>query len=228
MTALLGSMSEQDITVRWVTQFDAGTADAIVALINCATMDGGTLGYARPLSAPEAQGLVDDLQRRVHAGESHVLLSQVDETPAGLVVLTQSRMHNCRHRAELSKGVVDPRFRGRHLVQGALRAVIEQAATLGIEQLVLDVREGSRAHALWQRLGFATYGVLEDYARIGGVRYRGHYMVQTVAALRARLGHAERRSDRAAARAHKRPGRPREPAHEHSHDRNRTKELSDV
>ena len=52
--------------------------------------------------------------------------------------------------------------------------------------LVLDVREGTRAHALWERFGFQTYGVLDDYARVNGQRFRGHFMSQTVASLKQR------------------------------------------
>lgn len=61
------------------------------------------------------------------------------------------------------------------------------ARTLGIELLTLDVREGSRAHRLWSTLGFASFGVLNDYARVNGVSHRGHYMVQRVDDLAARL-----------------------------------------
>lgn len=57
----------------------------------------------------------------------------------------------------------------------------------GIELLTLDVREGTRAHRLWQRFGFQTYGVLDDYARVNGVKHRGHYMAQSVQSLAQRL-----------------------------------------
>lgn len=79
-----------------------------------------------------------------------------------------------------------PAWRGHRLVEVAFEALVARADALGIEQFVLDVREGSRAHALWQRFGFVSYGVLEDYARVDGRRHRGHYMVQSVAALRER------------------------------------------
>ena len=80
-----------------------------------------------------------------------------------------------------------PQFRNGQVVKAALREIARHAETLRVEQLVLDVREGSRAHLLWQRFGFRTYGVLEDYARIGGVSHRGHFMVQTTASLRASM-----------------------------------------
>ena len=81
-----------------------------------------------------------------------------------------------------------PDYRGRHFVQLGCRELVRRAEQLGVEQFVLDVREGSRAHHLWQRFGFESFGVLQDYARVRGASHRGHFMVQTVASLRARLG----------------------------------------
>jgi ribosomal protein S18 acetylase RimI-like enzyme len=180
-------MSDSDVTHQWVTDLDADATRAIVTLVDCASGDGGTLGYAEPMAAVDAQAFVENLRRRVKNGESHVLLGRVGGLPAFLAVLTLNGMPNCRHRAELSKGVVHPDFRGRHFVQLGFREMVRRAQQLGVEQLVLDVREGSRAHQLWQRFGFETFGVLQDYARVGGAIHRGHFMVQTVASLRARL-----------------------------------------
>ena len=53
--------------------------------------------------------------------------------------------------------------------------------------MTLDVRENTRAHKLWGRMGFVSFGVLEDYARVGETSHRGHYMTQRVSDLAARL-----------------------------------------
>jgi ribosomal protein S18 acetylase RimI-like enzyme len=180
-------VNDDDISVEWISRLDGESAEAIVSLVNCAARDGGTLGYLEPLQEEEAARLVLNLQRRIVIGESRVLLGRAGRTPAFLAILTRNSMPTCRHRAELSKGVVDPRFRGRGLVQLGFRAIVEMAEELGIQQLVLDVREGTRAHALWRRYGFTTYGVLDDYARVAGECHRGHFMVQSVASLRARV-----------------------------------------
>jgi GNAT superfamily N-acetyltransferase len=171
----------------WVSGQDLSDGHAIVELINAAVADEGTLGYAAPMSAVEAEAYIDSLVLRIAAGDCHAFLVRVDGVPAFMALLTVSGMHNCRHRAELSKGVAAPRFRGLGLLALTFREIVQRAEMLGVEQLVLDVREGTRAHRLWQRYGFRTYGVLEDYARFGGVSHRGHFMVQTTASLRARV-----------------------------------------
>jgi ribosomal protein S18 acetylase RimI-like enzyme len=181
-------MNDLDVSVQWVTQFDDEACAAIVSLVDFAVNDGGTLGYSRPLAHEEAVGFVAGLKRRVDIGEAHVLLGRASGLPAVLAVLSLNGMHNCRHRAEIGKGIVHPAFRGQRLVELALKQLVKRAESLEVDQLVLDVREGSRAHALWVRFGFCGYGVLDDYARIDGKTHRGHYMVQPVASLRARLG----------------------------------------
>lgn len=178
-------MNSPSVTYEWIAEFNPDMASAIVNLVNCATGDGGTLGYAELMSVAEAQAFIEALRRSVVAGESSVLLGRVDSQPAFLVIITLNRMPNCRHRAELSKGVVHPDYRGKNYVQLGFRALVQRAEQLGVDQLVLDVREGCRAHALWQRFGFVSFGVLDDYARIDGKSYRGHFMIQSVAALRA-------------------------------------------
>ncbi|RYF49297.1 MAG: GNAT family N-acetyltransferase [Comamonadaceae bacterium] len=175
------------VNAQWITTFDRDIVDGIATLVNLALGDGGTLGYANPLLPSEVDSFAAELERKVRGDEAHVLVGRANGAPVMMVVLSLNRIHNCRHRAELSKGVVHPSFRGTRLVELALKKIVERAELLDVEQLVLDVREDSRAHALWKHFGFATYGVLEDYARVGGASWRGHYMVQSVASLRARL-----------------------------------------
>lgn len=181
------SSSQAALACRWIGSLDVYTAKSVVALVDLASRDGGTLGYPAPMTDAEAEDFVFNLQRRVASGESHVLVGWWGARIAFLVVLSPSGMPNCRHRAELSKGVVHPDYRGRHLVERALAEIVTKAEALQVEQLVLDVREGCRAHRLWQLHGFRTFGVLEDYARVDGTTHRGHFMVQSVPDLRARL-----------------------------------------
>jgi ribosomal protein S18 acetylase RimI-like enzyme len=184
-------MKEMNVSHRWIPYLDAEDARAILALIDFTVADGGTLGYASPMNVAQAQALISNLRHRVESGESHVLLGWVERQPAFLAILSTSSMANCRHRAELSKAVVHPDYRGLRLLNLGFREILQRAEALGTEQLVLDVREDSRAHQLWQRFGFQTYGILEDYARVAGQRHRGHFMAQSVVSLRARLGVAQ-------------------------------------
>lgn len=178
---------DSDVKYGWISGLDGSDGRAIVGLINEAVDDEGTLGYAAPMTTAQADAYIAGLNIRMASGDCHAFLVRVDGEPAFMALLSVSGMPNCRHRAEISKGVAARRFRGRRLVDLALREIVKRAEMLGVEQLVMDVREGTRAHRLWQLYGFQSYGVLEDYARFGGVSHRGHFMAQTTASLRARV-----------------------------------------
>ena len=180
-------MESTDISVRWIEEFNETECKAIIELVNSTVQDHGTLGYAQTLTTEQATAFCDDLRYRTQQNDIHVLLGTSGHLPAVMAILAPGSMPNTRHRAELCKGVVHPAFRGLGLPKLAFGALIERAEFLGVEQFVLDVREGTRAHALWQRFGFTDFGVLDDYARVDGTPYRGHFMQQSVADMRARL-----------------------------------------
>lgn len=169
---------------------DQHASAAIRTLIDATVADEGTLGFSAAMTDAQLRAFAETLQRRMDQGSTHMLLGTCAATDAAafLVVLTQNTMPNCQHIAELSKGVVHPEFRGRGAVKVALREMVKKARSIGVEKFVLDVREGTRAHDLWKALGFTSFGVLEDYARVGGKTYRGQYMEQTVASLAGRIG----------------------------------------
>ena len=181
------TMKNQAISVAWISTFTPELARSVIDLVNCATIVGGTLGYSKPMSELQAQQFIESLEHRLSAGDAHVLLGRCGTEAVFFVIMGVNHLPNCRHRAELSKGVVRPDFRGRRLVELSLKEIVLRAEAIGVEQLVLDVREDSRAYVLWKRLGFVTYGVLEDYARANSGIYRGHFMVQTVDSLRKRF-----------------------------------------
>lgn len=181
-------MTDTDLWLQWNPKLDRNVIEAILALYDATTLDGGTLGHASPMTSAERDRFASDLAYGLRAGDLHLLLARSAGRPVFMAMLVPDRLPNCRHRATLCKGTVHPDWRGRGMVTRAFRALIERAEQLGIEQFVLDVREGTRAQALWRRLGFVTFGVLEDYARVGNARHRGYYMVQSVDALRVRLG----------------------------------------
>lgn len=171
----------------WPDQIDDRVAADLIILLNSSVADGGTLGYEQALTPQEQVQFIAGLRVGIASGRTHLLLGRVDGRPAFMALLHLNGMANCRHRAELAKGVVHPEFRGLHLVQLAFREIVRLAERLDVEQLVLDVREHTRAHRLWQLFGFETYGVLEDYARVGGTVHRGHFMAQAVRSLRRRV-----------------------------------------
>ncbi|WP_427309961.1 GNAT family N-acetyltransferase [Cupriavidus sp. H39] len=173
------------IHLKWLSDLAGTDARRIVELVQC-TAGEGALGYAGHMSNDEAGTFVTELRYRLSSG-ALALVGEADGNLVFFCMMTRNAMPNCRHRAELTKGVVHPEYRGQNIIPRAFREIVLKAEALGIQQLILDVREGSRAHRLWQRFGFKSYGVLDDYARVGDEAYRGHFLAQTVGALRKQV-----------------------------------------
>jgi L-amino acid N-acyltransferase YncA len=152
-------------------------------MLAASVADDGILGYATPLSDEDGTAFCDDLQRRLSSGEALVLLGEDERGTVAMCVAAVSSMPNCRHIAEISKAFLDPRVRRGRAVTELVAAVCTRMAAEGVELLRIDVREGSPAHRVWTRFGFTTFGVLEDYSRVGDARFRGHFMQHSVAAL---------------------------------------------
>lgn len=183
----LEQQSSPEPQLQWLHRADSSIAQDIMKLINSTVGDGGVLGYEQEMSADQGADFTAALLTRIQGGDTHALLGRSPGGPACLVIVSRSSMPNCRHIADLSKGVVHPDYRGSGLVARAFVEIVQLCQTTGIELLTLDVREGTRAHRLWQRFGFHTYGVLEDYARVNGEKHRGHYMAQSVESMALRL-----------------------------------------
>ncbi|KAF7961739.1 hypothetical protein AWV79_30210 [Cupriavidus sp. UYMMa02A] len=177
----------RDIThLKWISDCCDIDARLIVKLVDF-TAIGATLDRACFISDDEAETLVTELRYQISRGG----LALIGETDGGNIVffcmMIRSETPTCHHRAEVSKLAVHPAYRDQNIVLRAVRQIVVKADALGIEQLFLHVREGSATHLFWERFGFKSYGVLDDYARVGAKIYRGHFLQQSVRALRIRV-----------------------------------------
>jgi RimJ/RimL family protein N-acetyltransferase len=167
---------------------------AITAMLAGSVEEEGILGYREPLTADEESAFCDALQHKLTSGSGQVLLGEDGAGVIGMCVVDISTMPNCRHIAEVSKTYLDPRIRKSSAVTELAYAVCRRLGELGVETLKIDVREDSPAHHVWQRFGFTTYGILDDYSRVNGMVYRGHFMTHSIGRLEQfaheRLRHA--------------------------------------
>jgi L-amino acid N-acyltransferase YncA len=155
----------------------------LAAMLSGSVADDGILGYGEPLTEQQCNAFCDDLERRVGSGDGFVLIGEDGVGTFAMCVVTTNTMPNCRHLCEVSKAYLDPRVRGAGAVDELVAAVGRKLRDEGVERLSIDVRENSPAHRVWLSFGFRTFGVLDDYSRVGGVTHRGHFMTQTVGEL---------------------------------------------
>jgi GNAT superfamily N-acetyltransferase len=163
----------------WPADLTAYRRD-LVRMLAGSVADDGILGYDAPLTAGQADAFCDDLDRRVAHREAFVLIGADDVGTFAMCVVAVNAMPNCRHLCEVGKAYVDPRVRRSGAAAELLAALCRKLHGEGVERLQIDVRENSPAHHVWRGFGFQTFGVLDDYSRIGGVTHRGHFMTHTV------------------------------------------------
>jgi L-amino acid N-acyltransferase YncA len=169
---------------QWPTEL-AGYEDDLRSLLAGSISDDGILGYAEPPTPAQASGFAAGLSRAVASGSGHVLLGSDSSRIVAMCVLSVSSMPNCRHIAEVSKAYLRPSVRGTLALLELAAQVCDKAQDSGVEMLVIDVRQGSKAHRVWEHLEFRTFGVLPDYSRVNGEKFSGCYMYHEVAELAA-------------------------------------------
>ncbi|HZP66077.1 MAG TPA: GNAT family N-acetyltransferase [Rudaea sp.] len=176
----------------WPKTIDDTLHPGVVALYNDAIATTTVIGYSKPLDETQGEKLVASLNDRIAKGDIEFFAVRSNQELVGMVLLSASNMPNCRHIANLSKGIIRSDFQKSGLLRRAFLSVAEYCESKGYNLITLDVRENSAAHRVWEGLGFRQYGRLEDYARTDGVSHAGVYMCQPTAELKARLEAASR------------------------------------
>jgi ribosomal protein S18 acetylase RimI-like enzyme len=187
-----------DVRLRWVDHIDQRMADGILCLMNRVLARETTIGFPGPLDPPAGNILLSQLDADVAAGRRHVLIAEQGDLVVGQVIISPHHLPNCKHLVELSRGIIDPAYRGAGLALNAFQEIASKCEEIGGEVIYLDVRAGTLAAELWKSFGFVPFGQLPDYARVNGRRYHGLFMSQTVASLRQNLEEKMRGRQRAA------------------------------
>lgn len=196
---LRGTADASDVRLRWVDRVDQRMAERILCLMNRVLERETTIGFPGPLDSPAGNLLLSQLDADVAAGRRHVLIAEQGDLVVGQVIISPHHLPNCKHLVELSRGIIDPAYRGAGLAFNAFREIASKCEEIGGEVIYLDVRAGTLAAELWKSFGFIPFGHMPDYARVNGRCYHGLFMSQTVASLRQNLEEKARGRERAAA-----------------------------
>jgi ribosomal protein S18 acetylase RimI-like enzyme len=132
-------------------------------LIDCVAQ-GASVGFLAPLGESEADAYWSKIEAAVAAGRC-VLLGATHDGGAldGVVQLDLDTLPNQRHRASLSKLLVDPAVRRRGLGAALLEAAELAAPEHGRWLLTLDTATDA-AERLYERAGWIRAGFIPDYA----------------------------------------------------------------
>ncbi len=139
--------------------------DRLAEILYACVREGASVGFVLPFSLDEARAFWRDRVALAHAAGSRiVIVAALGEEMVRTAQIDFDGMPSKRHHAEVSKVLVDPRFR-RYGVAWALMAEIERHATEhGRWLLALDTA-GDAAETLYRSLGYAIAGTIPLYAR---------------------------------------------------------------
>lgn len=158
------------VTIREASIWDA---EGLVTLDEALAADGRgmVLDLDQVLGVEERRRQIDETYRAAAAGSANVVLVADAGSIVGCAELRQLRPARCRHVAVLSLGV-HPGHQRRGVGRALMQALIDHAASAGIERLELYMRaDNDRAHALYRSLGFVCEGSRERFVRLGDGTY---------------------------------------------------------
>ena len=95
----------------------------------------------------------------------------------GMVGLDRDPRRHCQHKGMVIAMYVASEWAGRGLGRALLGAVLQDAKAAGLERLVLTVTRGNQAaEHLYQRTGFASFGVEPGATKVNQQLYDKTYM----------------------------------------------------
>lgn len=101
--------------------------------------------------------------------ESYIFVAEVDGVPQGIAALTRKTASTRRHVGAVWAVYVRREARNAGAASNMIKAIIDCARTLGLEQLELTVSAGNNSAAsVYIRHGFLQYGLQPRAAKING------------------------------------------------------------
>lgn len=141
----------------------------LAALLVDSVGGGHSLGFVAPFDADAARDWWQSRYDAVVAGGLVVWVARESGEVVGTVSLVLNGVGpggkaNGRHRGDIVKLMVHRDARGQGLGRRLLAIAEDAAAEAGLTLLMLDTETGSVAESLYDKAGWACYGVVPDYA----------------------------------------------------------------
>lgn len=171
---------------RWPSHLDAKDREDLRSLLNVVVATSGTNGYSSPLTPEDVDQLANSLEHKIADDmAAQLIVSDAQGRMIAICTLERPPQPDRHHVLDVKRVAILPEARGTFLVEG-LGHVLDRCEMMGAELLSIDVSEDG-PWRLWERVGFKTFGIMEDYARVGERRLAGYYMIATIQGIRERM-----------------------------------------
>ena len=130
-------------------------------------VDGGAaLGWERPMDPDDAARYWEARIPRFDGDDCALFAAFAGDDLVGAVQRERGRLPTHRHRADIAKLMVLRPWRRRGIARALMDELEDDAFVRGIETLVLDVRPGEPAEALYISSGFERTGVVPHAVKL--------------------------------------------------------------
>lgn len=144
----------------------AARIDGLTQVLHACVHAGASVNFILPFPEPEARAFwTGKVARAMEGGRRRLWISEMDGRVAGCVMLDRDLAPNQAHRAEVTKLLVHPDFRGRGLAHRLMAALVDAARGMGKTLVTLDTTTGSIAEGVYARAGFVPAGSIPNFAR---------------------------------------------------------------
>ncbi len=156
-----------EVTIREIRAGDFGNClDDLVDILHATVNAGASVGFILPYSTDDSRSFWSGkVLPALNSGVRILLNAETAGRAVGTVQLDMDVFPNQVHRAEVSKLLVHPDFRGRGIARLLMAELEGRARDLGKHLLTLDTRTGDTAEPLYRTLGYQTAGVIPGYCR---------------------------------------------------------------
>lgn len=143
----------------------ARLAPGLATLLQECVADGASIGFVAPFSGQDAsQYWQHKVAGKLGQPRFSLWVVEVAGEVAATVQLDAQTPANQRHRGEVAKLMVSPRYRRQGLARQLLATLEEKARQWQLTLLTLDTRTGDKAEPLYLAMGYQVAGCIPGFA----------------------------------------------------------------
>lgn len=154
-------------SLKWLSRGTLDTyGEPLARVLHACVLDGASVGFVTPYELDDSLAFwTDNVFPAVNSGSTYLLIAERNAQIVGTVQLVCGTVPNQRHRADVSKLLVDPDCRRHGIAKSLMKMLEAKAVEENRSLLTLDTISASNAEGLYLSLGFIKAGEIPDYAR---------------------------------------------------------------
>jgi len=144
------------------SDFTTEGIEALYRLFNDSILQGGTIGFLKPMTRKRAQEYFDALKRGIQSGDILAVVAG-GKTLDGFGLIRRDEGELFRHCYEMGRVMVRRELQRHGLGAAIVQRLLAEAKRRKVEIVWLDVRISNvAAIELFTKLGFRTWGIFPD------------------------------------------------------------------